>query len=141
MRNKPITPRMRVAFVPMKNSFIGIARSIIYNELYRNSSKGVLVLRIDDTDSTKSDADYHSILNDLRLLGLSWDEGPDVGGPYSPYIQSQRGDIYINHVNQLLDRGLAYRCFCKGENSNCQCFELPKEEVYKRSISQSYCVR
>lgn len=137
-------PRLRVAFVPMKNSFVGIARSIIYNSLYKKACNGTLVLRIDDTDTIKSNEDYRIILDELKSLGLSWDEGPDIGGPYEPYIQSKRGNIYIEHVVQLINKGCAYKCFCKNDkkqNSVCRCSEIGHEESTRRAQEESFCVK
>ena len=72
-----------------------------------------MVLRIEDTDVERSEIRFEGQLTaDLRWLGLDWDEGPDVGGPYAPYRQSERLGIYREHAERLLDQGKAYLCFC-----------------------------
>ena len=73
---------------------------------------GTFILRIEDTDQVRSTAESEKqILDSLRWLGLEWDEGPDVGGPQGPYRQSERGDIYAQYAQQLLDAGHAFRCY------------------------------
>ena len=134
------TPRLRVAFVPMRNAFLGIARSIIYNTIFKQSCNGVLVLRIDDTDHQKSNIDYTKILEELRSLGLDWDEGPDIGGKHAPYVQSRRGNIYLEHVQQLLHRGLAYRCYCHNVGEECHCFDN-LVNIAKTDSDESFCVK
>ena len=74
------------------------------------------MLRIEDTDQTRARRDSEQMIFDaLHWVGLEWDEGPDVGGPYGPYRQSERGAIYAEHTQILLDKGEAYRCFCTSE--------------------------
>src|SRR5258708_34534703 len=78
--------------------------------------RGTFPLRIEDTDVDRSEVRYEAqLLEDLRWLGLDWSEGPEIGGPYAPYRQSVRLDIYEQHTTQLLDQGKAYRCFCTAE--------------------------
>ena len=75
-----------------------------------------MVLRVEDTDLERSEARYETqLLDDLKWLGLDWDEGPDVGGPYASYRQSDRLDIYREHAERLLDEHKAYLCFCSQE--------------------------
>src|SRR5690606_24003548 len=75
------------------------------------------VLRIEDTDRTRSRPEYEeNIYKALQWCGLQWDEGPDVGVPYGPYRQSERTEIYREYVQQLLDKGMAYKCFCTAED-------------------------
>jgi len=72
-----------------------------------------MVLRIEDTDVERSEARFEDqLIADLKWLGLDWDEGPDIGGPYTPYRQSDRLDLYREHAQRLLDEGKAYLCFC-----------------------------
>ncbi len=76
-----------------------------------------MVLRIEDTDLERSEARYETqLLEDLKWLGLDWDEGPDVGGPYASYRQSDRLEIYREHAERLLSEGKAYLCFCSQED-------------------------
>jgi glutamyl-tRNA synthetase len=85
----------------------------LFNYVFAKSTGGKFILRIEDTDQARARADSEQMIFDaLRWIGLSWDEGPDVGGPHAPYRQSERAAIYQQHVAMLLDRGTAYRCFC-----------------------------
>lgn len=92
---------------------VGNARTALFNWLLARGQGGVFVLRIEDTDTERSTrASEASIIDDIRWLGLDWDEGPDNGGPHGPYRQSERGDLYRQHAQQLLDTDAAYYCFC-----------------------------
>jgi glutamyl-tRNA synthetase len=105
--------RVRVAPSPTGDPHVGTAYIALFNYVFARSSGGKFVLRIEDTDQTRSRADsQRQIMAALHWLGLTWDEGPDVGGPHGPYIQSARLPIYAEHVQMLLDRGAAYHCFC-----------------------------
>lgn len=109
-------PRVRIAPSPTGDPHVGTAYIGLFNYVFARKHGGKFILRIEDTDrkrSTKSSEE--AILAALRWLGLEWDEGPDVGGPHGPYRQSERLDLYKRHVQQLLDAGLAYRCFCTPE--------------------------
>ncbi|MBM3779821.1 MAG: glutamate--tRNA ligase [Acidimicrobiia bacterium] len=109
---------MRLRFAPSPTGFlhVGNARTALFNWLLARGQGGTLVLRIEDTDAGRSTtlAD-RSVLEDLRWLGLDWDEGVEVGGDRGPYRQSERASTYRAHAQQLLDRGLAYYCFCSAE--------------------------
>jgi len=95
---------------------VGGARTALFNWLYARRTGGTFLLRIEDTDAERSSADMVTgILDGLRWLGLNWDEGPEVGGPHTPYFQSQRLDRYTAAVTQLLESGRAYRCYCTPE--------------------------
>ena len=110
-------PRVRFAPSPTGHLHVGGARTALFNWLYARSQKGIFVLRIEDTDQQRStEESYAAILEGMRWLGLDWDEGPDVGGDYGPYLQSQRLDIYREHLEQLAAEGLAYKCFCTAED-------------------------
>jgi glutamyl-tRNA synthetase len=105
--------RVRIAPSPTGNCHVGTARNALYNLLYARQHGGVFVLRIDDTDARRStEASERGVLEGLRWLGLHWDEGPDVGGPYGPYRQSERLELYHAAVERLIDTGRAYPCFC-----------------------------
>src|SRR5690242_2130957 len=111
---KPV--RVRIAPSPTGDPHVGTAYIALFNYVFAKQQGGKFVLRIEDTDQTRARADSEQMIFDaLRWVGLSWDEGPDVGGPYAPYRQSERGDIYRAHAGQLLERGEAYRCFCTPE--------------------------
>ncbi len=104
--------RLRFAPSPTGSLHVGNARTALINWLVARQAEGELVVRIEDTDAERSDkANEHTILNDLRWLGLDWDEGPEVGGSHGPYRQSERTERYREIVRRLLDTGWAYPCF------------------------------
>lgn len=103
----------RFAPSPTGELHLGNARTALFNFLLARRYGGRFVLRIEDTDSERSRPAYtQSLLQDLRWLGLDWDEGPDVGGPAAPYEQSRRGEHYARRFAELTQRGLVYPCFC-----------------------------
>jgi len=107
--------KVRVRFAPSPTGFLhmGVARTALYNWLFARHEGGTFVLRIEDTDRERSTREYlDALIEDLRWLGLDWDEGPEVGGPVGPYFQSERSDTYSPYVEKLLREGAAYRCFC-----------------------------
>ncbi len=108
--------RVRFAPSPTGHLHVGGARTALYNYLYARKNGGVFVLRIEDTDARRSTREsYEGILRGMRWLGLDWDEGPDAGGDYGPYIQSARSLLYHTEAKKLLDKGRAYHCFCSTE--------------------------
>ena len=108
--------RVRIAPSPTGDPHVGTAYIGLINYLYARQRSGKFVLRIEDTDRVRFVAtSEQEIFNSLRWLGITWDEGPDVGGPYGPYRQSERTEIYREHCNLLLANGTAYRCFCTAE--------------------------
>ncbi len=111
-----IRPRVRFAPSPTGMLHVGNARTALYNWLFAQHNGGAAVLRIEDTDVERSEARYEAFLiEDLHWLGLTWEEGPAVGGPHGPYRQSERLPIYAEHTERLLATGKAYRCFCTPE--------------------------
>ncbi|MBX3156932.1 MAG: glutamate--tRNA ligase [Deltaproteobacteria bacterium] len=109
----PAPVRVRIAPSPTGDPHVGTAYIALFNYVFAKKHGGQFVLRIEDTDQTRARADSEQMIFEaLRWCGLSWDEGPDVGGPYGPYRQSERSAIYRDHANILLDKGAAYRCFC-----------------------------
>jgi nondiscriminating glutamyl-tRNA synthetase len=109
---------IRVRFAPSPTGMLhlGSARTALFNWLFARGQDGVMVLRVEDTDVARSSRELEvSILDDLRWLGLDWDEGPDVGGPHAPYRQSERSEIYREHAARLRDAGRAYPCYCTPE--------------------------
>jgi glutamyl-tRNA synthetase/nondiscriminating glutamyl-tRNA synthetase len=109
---------MRVRFAPSPTGqlHVGNARTALFNWLLAHGKDGTFVLRIEDTDAERSTRESEqSILEDLRWLGLDWDEGPDVGGPHGPYRQSERLHLYASYANELLASDHAYYCFCSPE--------------------------
>lgn len=110
--------KVRVRFAPSPTGplHIGGARSALFNYLFAVHQGGELVLRIEDTDLDRSKREYEEeIIASLRWLGLTWQEGVDLGGPHAPYRQTERLSIYQEYVQELLDRDLAYPCFCTEE--------------------------
>jgi glutamyl-tRNA synthetase len=106
---------VRVRFAPSPTGYlhVGGARTALFNWLYARRHGGAFVLRIEDTDAERSSWEMVTgIVEGLRWLGLDWDEGPDVGGPYAPYFQSQRLDRHRAKAEQLVNEGRAYYCFC-----------------------------
>jgi glutamyl-tRNA synthetase len=108
--------RVRIAPSPTGDPHVGTAYIGLINFIYARQRSGKFVLRIEDTDRARFVAtSEQEIFNSLHWLGLTWDEGPDVGGPFGPYRQSERTEIYREHVELLLANGTAYRCFCTAE--------------------------
>ncbi|PKA47336.1 Glutamate--tRNA ligase, chloroplastic/mitochondrial [Apostasia shenzhenica] len=108
--------RVRFAPSPTGNLHVGGARTALFNYLFARSKGGKFILRVEDTDlerSTKQSEE--AMLNDLTWLGLDWDEGPDIGGEYGPYRQSERNPLYKQYAEKLLKLGHVYRCFCSNE--------------------------
>jgi nondiscriminating glutamyl-tRNA synthetase len=108
--------RVRFAPSPTGHLHVGNARTALFNWLFARQKGGTMVLRIEDTDVARSEARFEDqLIADLNWLGLDWDEGPDVSGPYAPYRQSERLEIYREHAERLLKEGKAYLCFCTEE--------------------------
>jgi glutamyl/glutaminyl-tRNA synthetase len=106
---------MRVRFAPSPTGqlHVGNARTALFNWLLAHGKDGTFILRIEDTDAERSTRESESsILDDLRWLGLDWDEGPDVEGPHGPYRQSERLHLYASYANELIAGEHAYYCFC-----------------------------
>lgn len=124
--------RVRIAPSPSGNLHVGTARTALFNYLFAKKNNGKFVLRIEDTDAERTSQAYvDNIFDSLKALGLNWDEGPDVGGAYGPYTQSQRFDIYPKYVQELLDKGFAYECYCTPE-------ELEAEKEAATANKQAY---
>ncbi|MBA2426392.1 MAG: glutamate--tRNA ligase [Actinobacteria bacterium] len=105
--------RTRIAPAPSGSIHVGNARTALYNWLFARGQGGVFVLRVEDTDQSRvSEESYQAVLEDMRWLGLAWDEGPEAGGEFGPYRQSLRSDRYDAAALSLVDAGHAYRCYC-----------------------------
>ncbi|KAI1431406.1 hypothetical protein GGR50DRAFT_79826 [Xylaria sp. CBS 124048] len=156
----PSTPaRTRFAPSPTGYVHIGSLRTALFNYLLAKATGGQFLLRVEDTDQKRLVPDAEEKLyEDLKWAGLSWDEGPDVGGPYGPYKQSERLKIYKEHANKLLEDGRAYRCFCSPEELdtmkklaldesrdpvyNKTCSHIPAEESAQRAADgEKHCIR
>lgn len=108
-----MTVRVRIAPSPTGDPHVGTAYMALFNQIFARHHNGKFILRIEDTDRTRSRPEYEqNIYTALRWSNIQWDEGPDVGGPYGPYRQSERFDIYTQYANDLLKAGKAYKCFC-----------------------------
>ncbi len=144
--------RVRIAPSPTGEPHVGTAYIALFNYLFAKKHGGEFILRIEDTDATRSTAEFEQkVLDALKWTGLSWSEGPDVGGPYGPYRQSERKDIYRPFVEQMVRDGHAFRCFCTPERLEMMrdaqrakglppgydghCLNLKAEEVTERMES------
>jgi glutamyl-tRNA synthetase/nondiscriminating glutamyl-tRNA synthetase len=108
----------RVRFAPSPTGYLhlGNARTALFNYLFSRHENAIFILRIEDTDLERSKKEYEEMLmEDLKWMGIEWDEGPDVGGPHGPYRQSERLEIYMKYVDKLLESGDAYYCYCTEE--------------------------
>src|SRR5512132_2646234 len=111
-----MTVRTRIAPSPTGDPHVGTAYIALVNYAFARRHGGQFLLRIEDTDRTRSTLESEAaILRALKWLGLSWDEGPDIGGPHGPYRQSERAAHYQEHAQVLMKSGAAYRCFCTAE--------------------------
>ncbi len=109
---------VRVRFAPSPTGYIhvGNARTAVFNWFFARKNKGSFILRIEDTDVERSKKESEELLiKDLKWLGIDWDEGPDIGGDFGPYRQSERIEIYRKHALELIEKGYAYFCFCSAE--------------------------
>ncbi len=108
--------RVRIAPSPTGFAHLGTASTALYNVLFARKQNGTFALRIDDTDVDRNRPEYEALIYEsLRWLGIDWDEGPDKGGPYEPYRQSERVDLYKEDAARLIKEGKAYRCYCTPE--------------------------
>jgi len=110
--------KVRVRFAPSPTGLlhVGNARTALFNWLFARQNGGTCVLRVEDTDVERSSAEYEDkLIANLKWLGLDWDEGPESGGPFGPYRQSLRLDIYASYTQKLLEEGKAFYCFCDTE--------------------------
>ncbi len=117
MADSSLTPvRVRFAPSPTGRMHLGSARTALYNYLLARRTGGQFILRIEDTDRKRYvPGAEEELMEGMRWLGIQWDEGPDVGGPYGPYRQSERREIYLEYAHRLVEMGHAYPCFCSRE--------------------------
>lgn len=126
----------RLRFAPSPTGFVhvGNARTALFNYLHARKSDGVLVLRIEDTDLKRSKQEYEeNLINDLKWLGIEWNEGPHKGGNFGPYRQSERTEIYQKYAQELIESGHAYYCFCTPEE-----LQKAKEKAQAKNLRQEY---
>ncbi len=152
---------VRTRFAPSPTGFVhlGSLRTALYNYLWARKTGGQFILRLEDTDRTRQvEGSAENLYETLKWAGLSHDEGPDVGGPSGPYIQSQRTDIYRTHIEMLLKSDHVYRCFCSSERLvelrlasrrhgmsgtyDRKCFHMSKQQSADRAAAgEGYVVR
>lgn len=149
--------QLRTRFAPSPTGYlhIGGLRTALYSYLYAKKTNGKFILRIEDTDRERYvEGAVEIIYRTLRETGIVYDEGPDVGGPYGPYVQSERKNEYLKYAQQLVESGHAYYCFCTEERLQTlpsvngarrydkHCLHLPKEEVQRRlAAGEPYVIR
>ncbi len=151
--------RTRVAPSPTGDPHVGTAYMALFDLCFARQHGGEFILRIEDTDAARSTKESEQVIFDsLRWLGLDWDEGPDKGGPFGPYRQSERLDIYLEYADKLIEGGHAFHCFCQAERLNemraeqmkrgetarydGRCLELEKDEVEsKLAAGEPHVVR
>lgn len=127
MTDRPV--RVRMAPSPTGFVHLGSARTALYNQLFARRNHGRFVLRLEDTDVERNRPEFEQgIYDGLHWLGLRWDEGPDVGGPFGPYRQSERMDLYRERVAALLQSGHAYRCYCTREELEAEREQAEREK-------------
>ena len=126
--------RVRFCPSPTGNPHVGMVRTALFNWAFARHHGGTFVFRIEDTDSLRdTEQSYQDLLAAMKWLGLDWDEGPQVGGPYEPYRQSQRRELYEDVAQQLLDAGLAYHCYCTPEE-----LEARREAARSKGLPPGY---
>ena len=126
--------RVRIAPSPTGPMHIGTPRTALYNYLFAKQNGGKFILRIEDTDKERSEQRWtDQIIEELKWLQIEWDEGPDIGGEYGPYKQSQRFDIYEKYLKQLLKEDKAYYCFCNAED-----LEAKRQDQMTRGLAPKY---
>jgi glutamyl-tRNA synthetase len=152
---------VRTRFAPSPTGYmhLGNLRSALYTYLYAKKHNGKFILRIEDTDQSRYvEGAVDVIYNTLKDIGMDWDEGPDVGGDYGPYVQSERKNLYLPYAEQLVKAGKAYYCFCTNEELDARreessakgevwkydkhCLHLSQEEVQRRiAAGEAHVIR
>jgi glutamyl-tRNA synthetase len=160
-RTETASGRVVVRFAPSPTGYLhlGSARTGLYNFIFARSRGGLFILRIEDTDLSRStDEAIRQIISSMREMGLEWDEGPEVPGPHGPYRQTERQSIYHEHIERLLESGHLYPCFCTPEELEAErraaqaekrdwiysgkCRALPPEERERRQAAgEQYTLR
>jgi len=134
---QPFIPgKVRVRFAPSPTGqvHVGNARTALFNWLFARQQGGTFILRIEDTDLERSETRYESqLIDDAHWLGLDWDEGPDIGGPFPPYRQSDKWQVYRDHAERLVSEGKAYRCFCSQET-----LDRDRQEAMAQQLPPNY---
>lgn len=132
--NPTSSVRVRFAPSPTGELHVGNIRTALFDWAYARHSGGTFIFRIEDTDTERVTPEYiQAAVNTLKWLGLDWDEGPEVGGPNGPYLQSERLDIYAEWAAKFLAEGDAYHCYCSSEE-----LEQVREEQRKANVAPGY---
>ena len=132
LENRPV--RVRIAPSPTGPAHIGTARTALFNYLFVKQNNGKFILRIEDTDKERSEQRWtDEVIDQLKWLGIQWNEGPDIDGKFGPYKQSQRTDIYKKYLEKLLEEKKAYYCFCTEEE-----LENKRQEQMSRGLAPKY---
>ncbi|MCL2434438.1 MAG: glutamate--tRNA ligase family protein, partial [Clostridia bacterium] len=121
---------IRTRFAPSPTGYLhlGTLRTALYTYLFARKNSGTFILRIEDTDQAREVADAaEAIIRALKTAGLAYDEGPDCGGDYGPYTQSQRLPLYQKYAQELIEKGAAYKCFCNTERLDALRESITKE--------------
>lgn len=127
-------PRVRIAPSPTGYFHIGTARTALFNFLVARKYGGKFILRIEDTDIERSKPEFEKdIIDNMKWLGLLWDEGVEIGGEYGPYRQSEKKEIYKKYLKELINKGFAYYCFCTPEE-----LEIKRQEMMSRGVTPIY---
>ncbi len=130
--------RVRIAPSPSGDPHVGTAFIALFNMIFARHFKGTFVLRIEDTDQSRSTKEFEeNIYKALKWCNITWDEGPDIGGPYGPYRQSERFSIYQEYAQMLLDKGYAYKCFATAEEL-LEMRELAKKMGHRIGYDRRY---
>jgi nondiscriminating glutamyl-tRNA synthetase len=132
-------PRIRVRFAPSPTGelHVGNARTALFNWIFARQCGGVFLLRIEDTDRLRTTSAFEAnLLDDLKWLGIDWDEGPGAGGPYGPYRQSERLDLYRECLRRLIDENRVYPCYCTEEELDAERADLVARRMMPRYMGK-----
>lgn len=129
--------RVRIAPSPTGPIHVGTMHTALFNWLFARGNGGKFIVRLEDTDQERSRKEWEDVIySEMKWLGFDWDEGPDIGGPYGPYRQMERLDLYRKYAQQLLETGHAYYCYCTPEE-----LEAERTEAQKRGVAYKYSRR
>lgn len=126
-----MTIRVRIAPSPTGPIHVGNVHTALFNWLWARNKGGKFILRFEDTDQARSRAEWEQVIfDDLKWLGMDWDEGPDIGGPHEPYRQMARLDLYRQYADQLLADGHVYKCYCTPEELDAERKEADAKKIF-----------
>jgi nondiscriminating glutamyl-tRNA synthetase len=132
-----LRPRVRFAPSPTGELHVGNARTALFNWLFARQHGGDFILRIEDTDQLRTTKTFEqNLLADLRWLGIEWDEGPETGGPFAPYHQTERLEIYNSHLSSLIALGKVYPCYCSEEELEAERASLVARRMMPRYMGK-----